>query len=277
MKILSTAILPLLLLGISACSSPEVQFQSESFPFQTILDNRLAMGGIVLHDRLVFVDENELDFSGGPVEPYRESDRWSHHLERGFLVKAPDLDRWPWATVADQVDPVLMTEILRVYKRGGFLNEQKLLILAESLPGSRFLLLARIDENDLGLESNLPVSQMNAFNSSGLGKTPSSQGPIQPGRGSHFHRRSIRLSMDLFDLASGRSIWSASVARHRDQPLDSLSGGEPPSVRVQKAPDMEGGVQIQGRGGLSGGPTLDEVLPDACEALVLELLALTGQ
>jgi hypothetical protein len=261
------------LLGVAACGQPEVRFQSEGFPFEVILESGVATGGLVLNDRLVFEDTDMAESPDWISGPYGEADHWSHHLETACLLQAPELNRWAWPTVADQVDSTVMTELFQAYKRGSILKEQPLLRLGAELPATRFLLLARIDENDLSLHSNGAVSPPINEETSGLGKVWVPQDPQPLERRGYSQRRTVRVSMELYNLETGRSVWSASVSKNSDRMLDGSSGAEPPAVRVSRDPDAESGIQILGHGGLSGGPTLEELLPDACEALVAELMA----
>lgn len=262
-----------LLAGAAGCDRPEVSYKNDEFPFRLLLENRLALGGIVANGRVRIEPEDPVAFDREIPNPYAEADRWARYLETSFLVQAPELDRWAWPAVADQVDPVLMTSLFRDYRRGGALRREQLRQLGAELPGTRFLLLARIDENNLSLESGGALAPFPS-SSSGLGKAADPDVPRPLDRGGYSQRRTIRLSMELYDLETGRSIWTAAVRRDRDELLDGDAAGQPPSVRVRKDPATESGVLIDGRGGLGGGPTLEDLLPEACDALVAELLIL---
>lgn len=279
------AILLLAFLALGGCAdpAPEVRFQSAEDVLFGLPDERIAIGGLVVREGVATDD-------AAPQKPYDDedvlavADRWTGILETSLSLVAPGLERWSWTAVSDQADPDLLRRALTVHRRGGLLRADLLTPLAGELPGCRYLLLARVDGNDVQMSNNDGFAETSREGHAGLGRTSVSGGePGAASRGSYSLRRTITLTMDLYDMISGRSVWSASVERSERELLTAEGGDdgsgfrvEAPSVEVDRSAVAGREVRIEGRGGLAGGPTLEQILPDACDALVDELLQATA-
>ncbi len=250
------------LLILAGCSGPEVRFQREGFSLESILTERVALGGFVLGTPADQDPMAETGESGLPAT-VRQSRAWTPHLETALRVQAPDLDRWSWASVADQIEPERLDAFLHLYARGSILTGQQLGPLASDLPGTRFLLLARLDQDELDLHSQ----EISTGNPGGQADTGSLYD-------THWYQhREITVSLELYDLQLERSVWSASVERAGNQSLTADRGHAKPRIRVERDADAENGIRILGGGVVAEGPDLDGLLDDACQALVGELLA----
>lgn len=258
---------------VAGCSQPEIRYQREDFPFELLLSERVATAGFVL-DARIDEDPTAVPSPDAPLPAeVRQSWAWTPHLETALLVQAPEMDRWSFASVADQIEPDRLAVPLRLVARGSILTAAELGPLAADLPGVRFVLAGRLLRNELSLESQETQSGVLERNPTGLGK-PGGDADARPlDRTRYYLRREVTVGLELYDLRDHRSVWSAQVDVDDNQLLDVENSPEKPRVRVESDPDAASGVRIEGEGGLQGGPDLDRLLDEACGKLVGELLA----
>lgn len=257
----------------SGCGHPEVRYQRADFPFEQLLTGRLATVGFVLGSR-VAADPTAASASDELLPPeVRQSWAWAPHLETALLVQAPEMDRWSFASVADQIESERLAVPLRRIARGSILTVDELQPLAVDLPGVQFVLAGRLVRNELSLESQEARDGVLERNPTGLGKPGGDADAGSLDRSRYYLRREVTVGLELYDLVGQRSVWSAQVEVDDNQLLDVENSPVKPRVRVESDPESPAGVRIEGAGGLQGGPALDRLLDEACSKLVGELLA----
>lgn len=130
-------------------------------------------------------------------------------LFRAFLSGRPDLAAWPAPTVGEKLGDDVLSVLLAEYGRLGRLRVDQLLPLAEPLHGCRFLALARLTDDAIRSQ----VLDQDGFDPN----RPTAEHP-RPLTQSVTTERAVTVTLEIFDLASGRSVWQGEArARERER------------------------------------------------------------
>lgn len=272
-RTLSLAALILLLAVAIGCGRPHwrSEYAGADFDRQALLQGTLALGGVVLSD---LVDAAGcLDAAADPAAftHLAQSDRFAPLLGAALREVAPDLQLRDWGPVSSQVRPEALQRVFERFARGGVLTAADLEPLAADLPGQHYLLLGRIERNSLELRSGTqPDGRWDGDRpaASGLGKQDDRTSADAFGSSGFRLRREVVLTLEVYDLRTGASVWAAAAQGRRDAVASSQEDVHYGAVRLPgEAPAADG----------PRGPAVDEVLLAAARAAARDLLGEPGQ
>ncbi|MBE0566921.1 MAG: hypothetical protein IH621_13255, partial [Krumholzibacteria bacterium] len=157
----------------------------------------------------------------------------------------------------------LLAAVLGAFARGGVLRPAQLAPLAGALGEVRFLALARVEKDEITLHEGVEAAVEKQRARDGRDVHAGSLDPALK------TRRKLTVTLDVYDLAAGRSVWTATAERHRDELYNFTA--QDGQARPPVVPEGEPVITADGR----PLPTADftRVLGDACQALAQRLLA----
>lgn len=222
----------------------------------------VAVGGVVLSARLAAAPAAELP-EGVPVDDVlAQADAWAGALYGALLDAGAGGTVWPWTAVRDACQDSALATVLVAFARGGLPRPDQVTALAGDLAQVRYLALARVDDERTELRGD-PEAALR-------------QQRIRDGREPHANardnglttRRTMTVTLDVYDLATGRSVWTATAERHRDELYNYTEAG------ATKEPGVvpEGQPVITAQGKPLPMPEFLDVVGDACGAAARRLL-----
>jgi hypothetical protein len=173
-------------LMVAACTTPIRGLDHDpSFNPISIDASGLAVGGVISARR--------------PLEPAQRAS-YSDLLRTALRAERPSLTILTADAVANALGENGYDEMLREYRELGAPSAASLHTLSQRLDHSRYLVLARIDRN----ETNRWTTDEAIDNSKGK----------RIGTKTHYrHGRTVNVSMRIFDLDNGATVWSGSVEK----------------------------------------------------------------
>lgn len=253
--------IPLLLLAGCAGKVRTVH-QGEGFDPARLEGAAIGVGGVVLAARAV-ADPAVAVPDGLPAgDVLAQAEAWSTSLYGGLLTARPGVAAWPHGAVAAACPDSVLAFALLDIARGGVLKPARLEPLGAALPEIGYLAFARVEDDDLTLHEGAEAVMRDQ-------RTRDGRDPhgAQLDRSLKV-RRAVTVTMDLYDLAAGRSVWTATVTRHRDELYN--HAGLPDDARPPVVP--EGQPVITAGGQPLPAADFTRVLDDACGALARRLL-----
>jgi hypothetical protein len=221
----------------------------------------VALGGFVVATRLATDPAQEPPTGVAVDDPLAQSDAWSPLLYGRFLTDAPRVRTWPWSQVSGRVEPAHLAEAHAMIARGGVLRRDQLDELAAELPEVRYLAFARLDRNEVELQPSTEQAARTSWEREEL------ENDTQIRDRSLTARRTVAVTLDLYDLRTGRSVWTTTA---------SVEAGELYNFEEAQATEATGELAdnpaVRVRGTPRQGPALDGVLEKACGKLVESLL-----
>ena len=174
---------------------------------------------------------------------------------------------WAWSALRDNIPADAISAVQKAYARGGVLPPQIFVPVAQDLPEVTYLVLARIDRNDIRIGANTPAALGNQV--ANESRDPHAETDLMTR--SINTRRTVGVTMDVIDLRSGRSVWSGSVERQKVELYSANDLDEGAELVVTPASEEGASPEIAVKGASLPMPKLADVLGDACGALVAEL------
>jgi len=173
-------------LVVAACTTPIRGLDHDpSFNPISIDASGLAVGGVISARR--------------PLEPGQRAS-YSDLLRTALRAERPSLTILTADAVANALGENGYDEMLREYRELGAPSAASLHTLSQRLGHSRYLVLARIDRN----ETSRWTTDEAIDNSKGK----------RIGTKTHYrHGRTVNVSMRIFDLDNGATVWSGSVEK----------------------------------------------------------------
>ena len=230
---------------------------------------RYAVGGFVLGARAQLDRQAEYGTAAENADRGRQTDAWAPLLYGPLSAGRSDLIVWPWPAVRDNLPADGITALQEAYARGSVLPAGLVTALAADLPEVTYLVLARIDRNEIEIGENMPTA---------TGVQPNSDGREPYDATSQMTRtiktrRTVAVTLDVFELSSGRSVWTGTAERNQTDLYSSneKSGGD--DLVVTPATEAGAPPEIRVKGASLDMPDLDGVLAEACAALVGNLFA----
>lgn len=262
MTTMARAALALLLLTGAGCAGKvETVHTAADFDPTALEEGIVALGGFVVATRVTAAPDQEMPVGMEPDDHLAQSDAWTPALYGAFLGGAPQVRVWPWPQLSGRVDPALLAHAHAAVARGGVLHEDLLRGVARQLPEVRYLAMARLDRNEVDLHHSTEQAARTSWERDEM------EGGAQARDRSVTTRRRVAVTLDLYDLYAGRSVWTTTVTREAkelynyQEAEETAATGEladNPAVRVKGTPKQ--------------GPPLEGLIEKACGMLVENLV-----
>ncbi len=228
---------------------------------------KYAVGGFVLGEKA----ERENDDEGAVLSEYgdhrEQTEAWAPLLYGPLLVGRSGLNVWSWSALRDNIPADAIAEVHQAYAVGGVMPQVYLKALAGDLPDITYLVLARLDRNEISIWELAPANLDN-----GLG-ADAGDAPVLPRSllQSVKTRRKITVTMDVYDLRTGLSVWTGSVDRTKTELVGPDSVNMKEDVVVTPATEEGAPPEIRMKGPSVEMPGLNDLLAEASAALVNDL------
>ncbi len=225
---------------------------------------RYAVGGFVLGPQAELERQSELGAAYRNSDVGVQTDAWAPSLYGALLSGRTGLEVWSWPAVRDNVPADEITALQLAYAAGETLPPAQFSRLAADLPGITYLVLARLDRNEVEIGSNAPGSlgsQVVDDSRDPHGVTDSMARTIKT-------RRTVVVSLDVYDLRTGRSVWSGHTDRKKTELYSPEDRDEGAELVVTPSEEEGGAPEIRVKGASLAMPELEELLADACVGLV---------
>lgn len=228
---------------------------------------RYAVGGFVLDNRLALDGQAAIGTAAENADPRHQTDTWAPLLYGPLLAAHEGRDVWAWSALRDNIPADAITAVQSAYAAGGVLPPEMFAAVARDLPDVTYLVLARIDRNDIEIGANTPGALGNQL--ANESRDPHAETDMLTR--SITTRRTVGVTLDVYDLPAGHSVWRGSVTREKAE-LYSASDQDTGEDLVVTPATQEGAApQIEIKGASLATPELSDVLAEACAALVAEL------
>jgi hypothetical protein len=198
-----------------------------------------------------------------------QSDAWGALLHGALLGGPHPVVTWAWPAVRDNVPPDDVVAVQAAYAAGDPVGGDLLRALADDLPEIAYAVLARLDENTIETSDYDQPGLMReeAREDRGVELMPSSL------QRTAKIRRTVTVTLTVFDLAGSRAVWRGTVSRDRTELLSPKSIEEKQDLVVKPAAGEDELPELEMRGASLDPPALEALLADACGALVANLFA----
>ncbi len=188
-----------------------------------------------------------------------DREAFAEALFRAFLVARPDLVVWPAANLGDAIGPEAHVALLDEARLSHRLPPERVRAVGAELPGVSYLVLARIERDD--------VERPSTHGSADLDAAPqgSYQSTLQQEMKS---KRTLEVALTVYDLVEGRAVWIGSAA---DAKTNSYGFAE--STTGVTPPDLSGALDASratpsSRDDSRAAPDLVDMIQDVCAELV---------
>lgn len=230
---------------------------------------KYAVGGFVLGAHADLDRQAEIGNAAQNTDPAYQTDTWAPLLYGALLTGRQNLEVWAWTALRDNIPADTITAVQTAYARGRVLPPDMFKDIAQDLPDITYLILACIDRNDIEIGSNTP---------SALGNQQANQSRDPHGVTDQMTRtiktrRTVKLDMDIYNLRTGLSVWSGTVERNKTDLYSSNEGDTDQDLVVTPATEEGGVPEIKVKGASLAMPLLEDILAEACAALVENLFA----
>lgn len=208
-----------------------------------------AIGGVVLGDEVKMFRSPELPPDGLSLQD--QAMTWSPVLGGVILAAEEPLDALSHLGFIREVGNEHLPELLQRYAAGQYLSPDILTDFAKSPAGVRYLVMARIEADEIHLSADISSTGAQYWNPPPSGEQRDHGSEPQGRTLSPEAERTVKVTMDLFDLASGHSIWTVQVSRSTKKFVDVAAMGfdagtadqifaEDPFYRNTAGRDVEG-------------------------------------
>ena len=202
----------------------EKSYSAKQVTLQQLQDEGVALGGIVIGQGATVRRYPDLPDQSVVFEHLDQTEFWSSNLERKFSDNVNDLTATPFFQFDDFIEDDLMTSIWSQYSQGGYIPQDLLESLHASRPGVRFLILVRVDYDDVSHDINTSwIIAQKYFE--GLGRF--SRAGYDPAQTNQSQRPTIKrvvgMTMGVFDMETALCVWEAGVIREVSTRIDPMT------------------------------------------------------
>ncbi|MFT7700139.1 MAG: hypothetical protein ACI8S7_001979 [Candidatus Krumholzibacteriia bacterium] len=260
----------LFLLAISGCSGKVSRLHyAEDFDPLANDDAKYAIGGFVLSTLAELDRQAEIGTDEQIASLRFQTDTWAPAIYGPFLAGRRGIDVWSWSALRENIPADTITQVQLDFSRGEVVQPSLLKLVAADLPDITYLVLARIDENEVSISRSLP----DVNNRIGLDNNDA-RPPADSLGNTAKSRRTVKMTLEVYDLRSGRSVWRGDVKREITELLAGDAMIENQDLVVTPSEEEDGLPEIEVNSASVKFPLLDNVLADACAALVSDLFAI---
>ena len=260
----------LLLLLVVGCSGRLTHLhQAEGYDPLARDGARYAIGGFVLRVGEELDGQADVPAAVRNGEVQAQTDTWAPVLYGAMLTGRADLEIWAWPAVRDNIPADAITALQRAYAEGRLLPPARFTQLATDLPDITYLVLARLDRNEVEIGSNVPGSTGSQVTDDSRDPHGVNDALIRTVK----TRRRVTVTLDVYDLRTGLSVWSGQAEREKTELYSPGPKDKSEDLVVTPATEEGGTPEITVKGASLAMPELADVLSDACTALVGMLFA----
>jgi len=230
---------------------------------------KYAVGGFVLSTAAELDRQAEIGSDEQNASLRYQTDTWSPIIYGPLLAGRGGLDVWSWSALRENIPFDTITEVQKVFSRGEAVPPSLLQQVAADLPEITYLVLARIDENEISIGRMLPdIHNRSGFENNDF--RPNADSLMNSAKS----RRTVVVTLEVYHIRDGRSVWRGDVEREQTILLggDAMLASE--GLVVTPATEEDGLPEIQVNSAAVKFPPLADVLADACAALVTDLFYL---
>jgi len=195
-----------------------------------------------------------------------QTDTWSPIIYGPLLAGRRGADVWSWSALRENIPVDSITEVQLYFSRGEVVQPSLLKQLAADLPEISYLVLTRIDKNEIGIGRMLADIHSRA----GI-ENNDFRPPEDSLMNSAKVRRKVKVTLEVYDLRSGESVWRGDVEREITELLGADAMIEDQGLVVTPATEEDGLPDIRVNSAAVKFPELEELLAEACGALVIDL------
>jgi hypothetical protein len=267
-------LLPGLLLtaGCSPQFQPSVEkvYAPRQFTGSELRDGGVAVGCCILAHGVELYPTPDLPDIGSGFDHFAQSYLWSLLLDGVWAQRLPETPVLPFSVFEDRVPPADLTRALNQFAELRTPEPAVIQALAAARPGPRYLLLARVDGDELGYDS---TNQMGNYPpEGGLGRISDlgreDRQPARPLNPEVY--RVVTVTMEMLDLEKARSVWEGKVQREDRQRVEPNIPADDARFRVEKQGEDQ--VVFARDEALPDSPAFAELLRRCLEALVGQLV-----
>jgi len=155
-------------------------------------------------------------------------DRCGDELFAAMLAGRPDIEVWPQAVLADAVGDSFRAALLERIRFTNNLPAETLAEIAAATPSTRFLAVGRIDADELDRSSGDTAREARAREEGGFSNAMAVETKL---------KRQVTVTLQLFDLETGKTVWSGTAERSRTTSHSFVEdGGREYSTGVSRLP-----------------------------------------
>jgi hypothetical protein len=256
-----------LMVGLTACSGRLTNMsQTDDFNIEEMLESPWAIAGVVLSPRL---DPDRV--AQQEIRPLQQTwqgaaEFYSPMLYGAFVERVPQMELWTFDSVYGQMPEAELKILLEGYARSRVFDSDDFQSVVQALPRVRYLVFARLDGTEIETRQDAPTREEDQR--------------VKDGRDPHggslsrsvFVRRSALMTLQVYDLADGRMLWSGSVESWKDELFNSGESIQDSGAIVAQDSPEGGKPEISIEGTPMRTPALAKVVDQVCSDLVRKLI-----
>jgi len=249
----------------------EKTFNPESVSLQDFQEGGIALGGIVIRQGVTVYRYPDLPAPGKRFEHFDQTEFWSSNSEREFAENVSSISLTPFYRFNDFIEDDLLASIWVKYAQGGCLHPEILNSVHSAGPGVRFLLLFRVEHDDISHDIDTSWS-MYQNPGTGLGKVSGGgHDPDQVNKSNHpTIKRVVGLTMSVYDLDSALCVWESGVFDDVSQSIDPQALNDYAGYQAQQI--ETGQVVVAEEKELPDAPAFNRVMDKCLDTLYTDLI-----
>ncbi len=233
---------------------------------------KYAVGCLVLGDKVELDRQAEIGTADQNADPGYQTDAWAPLLYGAMLAGREQLEVWSWGALRDNIPSDTITAIQKAYSWRDELPPEMFSSLAKDLPEITYLVLARVDNNELSIGGN----SLAAAGNQDVVESRDPHAAVRRSADVTVTKRELTVTMDVIDLRTGLSVWRGVVKRYGSE-LFSMEEAAPGDLLVTPATEEGGSPDIQVSGTALDMPQFEDVLAVACGDLVKKLFTVADK
>lgn len=271
-------ILVLLLLGAAGCSAvrqPGVQkvYTENRFTPRQLAKGGAAVGGFVVAGSAQLYPTPDLPDLDGHFDHHSQSFQWGLLMDAAWQKLMPEAPLESFTLFRNRTDPQALNSLLDLFADLASPDPELLRGLQVRGEMVRYLLLARVERDVLEYDT----SGATALAGPGGGPGRASdlgRDPVPPSRplGPKV-RRAVTVTLEMFDLKEGKSVWEGRVEREDRLTVESRPPADAATFKVEKLD--QGRVAFSRDETLPESPELVGLLEKCLDALLKQMVDLT--
>ncbi len=260
----------LLACGCADTSPSKVEgvYGERHFLIASEMRGSLAIGGVVLGEGVQIHRSAELPEEG--LDLQEQAEIWSLVLYGNFLTTITKLDPLSYAKFAEEVGGKQMPDLLRRYAAGQYLSPEILTGFADSPFGLKYLLLVRIEADDVHLNADITGTGADYWGWPNSAAPRDHESEPRGRKISPEVEREVTVTGDLYDLTAGFSVSTIRITRSARKFIDIAEMEYSAGTAEQLFAEESFYKPTSGREAVN--PEFEDVLRSCFKVLIRELL-----